>query len=170
MKKFFLLALATFGIVAFAQAQVKVGAHLGYGTKTEKLHFGVNGEYAINEKFAIAPDFSFYLPESNSLVSSTAMEFNANLNYYLMESGSLKVYGLGGLHYYRWSSETKAQDLGFGMKIPAISNSGGEFGVNLGAGVAVGFGENLECFGQIKYTIVSDFSQLVPQVGIRYKF
>lgn len=169
MKKFFLLALATFGIVAFAQAQVKVGAHLGYGTKAENLLLGVNAEFFINEKLAIAPDFSYYLPKKEAGVSSNWMEFNGNAHYYFYESGSLKVYGLGGVNYTRWSVETPSIEF-MGNKIGGGTVSDGKVGVNIGAGVGVGISDNLEAFGSLKYVIISDVATLVPHVGIRYKF
>jgi hypothetical protein len=150
-----------------ASAQMNVGVGLAYGTEVEKPAIVVNGQYFVNDKVAIAPGLIFYFPEKVKTTSggstytskSSFWEFNADVNYYFVES-TVRVYAIGGLNV----SSAKGSYKGPGID---VSSSNSEFGVNLGIGLDFKTAGKLTPFIQTKYTI-SDYDQLVLMGGVRF--
>lgn len=151
MKRLFavLIFALTLAATQHATAQ-KIGVFLGYGTEVEELGLGINGEFAINDKVAIAPSFIYWFPED----PISWWEFNANAMYYFTKSGSADFYGLAGINLF--SAKVEGGD----------SNS--EVGLNLGVGANFNIGKNWEPFTELKF-VLGDADQLGLFFGARFK-
>jgi outer membrane protein X len=137
------------GVAQQAAAQ-KIGVFLGYGTEVEELGLGVNGEFGINDKVAIAPSFIYWLPED----PVSWWEFNVNAMYYFTKSGSADFYGLAGINL-------------FSAKVEGFDGNS-EVGINLGAGANFNIGKNWEPFTELKF-VLGDADQLGLFFGARFK-
>ncbi|MDL5048770.1 outer membrane beta-barrel protein [Oscillatoria amoena NRMC-F 0135] len=128
----------------------KIGVFLGYGTEVEELGLGINGEFAINDKVAIAPSFIYWFPED----PISWWEFNANAMYYFTKSGSADFYGLAGINLFRLKAE------GF--------DGESEVGLNIGVGANFNIGKNWEPFTELKF-VLGDADQLGLFFGAKFK-
>ncbi len=148
-----LLGLLIFTVAVFvtqhANAQ-KLGVFLGYGTEVEELGIGVNGEFAINDKVAIAPSLIYWFPED----PVSWWEFNANAMYYFTKAGSADFYGLAGINL-------------FSAKVEGGDNNS-EVGLNIGVGANFNIGKNWEPFTELKF-VLGDADQLGLFFGARFK-
>ncbi|QOI97343.1 MAG: outer membrane beta-barrel protein [Flammeovirgaceae bacterium] len=151
MKRLFgvLFIIGLIGAAQDAAAQ-KIGVFLGYGTEVEELGLGVNGEFAINDKVAIAPSFIYWFPED----PVSWWEFNANAMYYFTKSGSADFYGLAGINL-------------FSAKVEGFDGNS-EVGINLGVGANFNIGKNWEPFTELKF-VLGDADQLGLFFGARFK-
>ena len=103
MKKITTLVFAMLLTAAFsttAVAQISVGGGLTYGTDIEEIGIQVGGTYVLNENMRLGADIIYWLTESGTGFSQTALEVNANFNYIFYNENDLIVYGLGtlGIH------------------------------------------------------------------------
>jgi outer membrane immunogenic protein len=160
MKK--LLLLAVFSLVCYASsfAQVRVGGMLGYGTEVEQWGLGVNAEFFLNEKMAIAPNLLFYFPEKRNGLKFSYWELNGNFHYYLLSEDAVSIYGLAGLNLI--TIKVKATD----DFLDDYDNSESELGLNLGLGVNFKVGGVLP-FGELKY-VAGDADQAVLLLGVKF--
>ncbi|MCK6616655.1 MAG: porin family protein [Cyclobacteriaceae bacterium] len=144
--------LVIVGLILTAQDTVaqKIGVFLGYGTEVEELGLGVNGEFGINDKVAIAPSFIYWLPED----PVSWWEFNVNAMYYFNKSGSADFYGLAGINL-------------FSAKVEGFDGNS-EVGINLGVGANFNIGKNWEPFTELKF-VLGDADQLGLFFGARFK-
>ncbi|MDO5608785.1 MAG: outer membrane beta-barrel protein [Capnocytophaga sp.] len=167
MKQFMLLGAI---IIAFGsmQAQTKAGIHFGYGTEIKKAGLGVNAEFGITDKIAIAPDFTYYLTEKTTYVKVSMWEINANGHYYFLDKDAFKVFGLGGVNYAQ-SSVKFDHPLGGMLGVSGTSASEGKIGLNLGGGATYDLSESIQAFSTLKYSLGST-DQLVLYAGARYIF
>ncbi len=166
MKKTILSIILITGIFYTVGAQVKAGIHFGYGTEIQKPAIGVNAEFGIIEKLALAPDFTYYFTDKLDYVTTNLWEINLNAHYYFLGQDAFKVFGLGGVNYAHASVKMDADIPFFGT---SSSASDSEIGFNLGGGASYAFIESLEAFSTIKYTI-SSTDQAVILLGARYIF
>ncbi len=155
MKKLFLLAIVILGFGVNAQAQAKLGVHLGYGAEIDQALVGINGEFHINKKLSIAPDLTLYFPKKYSGNKYSLWEVNANVHYYFLSilRNKMNFFGLGGLNY---SDYTKI-------------NYDGDAGLNFGGGVTYDIDKQFQLFSALKYTAIST-DQVALFTGIRYVF
>jgi hypothetical protein len=158
MKKIiFTFALAIVGSIAFSQ--IKAGAFLGYGSKTERVALGVNGEFFVAEKISIAPSFNFLYSKTfdffGTEVKTTLSEINADLHYYLLNSDAVGVYGLAGLNLLLSTA-----------KVGGESDSDTEVGANIGAGANFLNSGKISPFVEIKYE--TKFEQVLFGGGVRF--
>ncbi|MFS4417285.1 hypothetical protein [Maribacter sp. 2307ULW6-5] len=143
-------------------SQITAGAGLAFGTNVNTAGITVNGQYFINEKWAIAPDFIYYFPRSGGNgFNLNWYEINANGNYYFVDGGVTKFYGLAGLNL----SIVSIPSLGFA----GVGSSASNLGFNLGGGADFDISSSITPFAQLKYTL-SSFNQLVITAGVRYTF
>lgn len=163
MKKLLVIAVM---FVAFTQvqAQTKFGAQLDYSTSLfAGLGFGAHAEFFINDKMSIQPMFDYFLEKD----FYSAWTISGDFHYYFSESGSMKIYGLGGLGYYSYTeNRTTGLLSGFaalGIPVPSTSFSG--VGLNLGAGATFGDSSVLP-FAEAKF--MSGISGLVLTVGVKF--
>lgn len=165
MKKIFLTTIIVLGLGYVAQAQTKVGVHLGYGSEIEKAAIGANAEFGITDKISIAPDFTYYFTEKTEYVKMSVWEFNANGHYYFLDQDKFKVFGLAGLNYTHVKVTTDYPGIWGGN----YSGSDGEIGFNLGGGATYDLTDKIQAFSTLKYTAGST-DQLALFVGARYCF
>lgn len=125
-----LCLLSFFGFAANAQLQFGGGAVTSFNFNSFGLQ--AKGQYAFNETWRGAADFSYFFEESGL----TVWEFNPNAHYIFKDDGAgQKFYGLAGLNVARRSFNI---DLGaFGGNI-----GGGvtDIGLNVGAGANIPLG------------------------------
>lgn len=164
-KKIFLLVafVALFASASFGQ--FKYGGGLTLGTKIgvddtgdDKMGIGLNirGDYAFNDKFSIAPGFTYFFPSVPSGIDLTLWQLNADAHYTFANAGSAAIYGIGGLNY----SYEKVELQGWG------EDDDNEIGLDLGVGANFG-----KFFGEIKYdsSMANDLDgQIALTVGILF--
>ncbi len=155
MKKKIFLTLAFVALFASASfGQLKFGGGLSYGTEAENIGINIRGDYSINDKIAIVPGFTYFLPKDDV----TFWEFNADCHYSFNEM----FYGLGGLNYTHFKYEMPSGSL-FGVAFEGEDITDSAIGLNVGAGAKLGS----KFFGEAKY-VLSDYDQLVLTVGILF--
>lgn len=165
MKKLLIIAVMFIGFSQL-QAQTKFGAQVNYATSTiAGLGFGAHAEFFLNEKLSIQPAFDYYLAKDVTTLGFTTPGFsswaiNADAHYYFTESGSMKIYGIGGLSYVNLT--VGGGSIG-GFAIPSVSSS--TIGVNIGAGTTFGEGSTTP-FAELKYN--SPYAALVITAGVKF--
>lgn len=165
MRKIVLLVAFATGFGLFAQAQVKVGAHLGFSA-VKDFGVGVNGEYFLNEKISIAPDFAYFFTTSEPNVKRTSYEINLNGHYYFYEKDKFKSFGLLGLNHSRFSTSSKFES---DFITNTLDLSFSKTTLNLGIGITYQVADKIELFSSLKYTM-SVFSGGMISAGAKYQF
>jgi opacity protein-like surface antigen len=168
MKKSLLMImiLAVVGTTsAFSQWQFGGGLSLGTESSGDgELGFGINAraDYAINEQWSVAPNFTFWFPSVEG-ASVTMWQLNADAHYHFASNETMGFYGIGGLNYsyIKWEYDYDGAD----YDIPGFSMSGSvddnEIGLNLGVGA------NMDMFfGELKYDTA--FEQIAITVGVLF--
>lgn len=159
-----MLVVAILALVSSASfAQLKYGGGLSVGTKAaidesgEKIGLGINArvEYAFNEQWSIAPNFTYWFPSKIGSgeyeIKWSVWQLNADVHYTFAGDEALSFYGLGGLNL------TGAKSTVFGY-----SASVTEIGLNLGAGGKL----NERFFGELKYD--TKLEQIALTVGVLF--
>lgn len=178
MKKvvFLISVLCMVSIMGIAQeAKWGVGVNLGYGTDVSKAFLGARAHYDITEAFTVAASFNHYFKETVSEsvdvgeygtygVEGTIKmwELNADFHWNVWQNDILKLYPLAGLTYLHGKASTEVEGI-------TVSDSDGEFGVNLGVGCQFDFADNWAAGVEAKYQIV-DGGQFVPMASVMYRF
>ena len=164
MKKLFLVA--AFAMVsAFASAQFAVGVHTLYGTDVSNFGIGVRARYDLNEQFRLDGNFNYYF-KKNGL---EFWDINANLHYLFNITDEFTAYPLGGLGLGSIKATTELRDPFTGQVVYASSTSDTKLGFNVGGGVDYQIADDLYLNGEVKYQIISGYSQAVLSAGIVYK-
>lgn len=162
------MALACSG--AFAQQGEKAaGLNLSYGSKIKNLSIGVKGQYGITNDIRLEGAFDYFL-EKNGM---KMWDINANVHYLFPVTEQIKVYPLAGLSYSSWNTSTEVfsnNDDNYENSGSASSASTGKIGINLGVGGQYELNEKVTLNAELKYQLISDFSQVVFGVGVAYKF
>jgi opacity protein-like surface antigen len=134
-----------------AKAQIRVGGGLWYGTDINNIGISLNGEYELNEKWAVAPAFTYFLKKD--YVTWSTLGLNANYNITEIENvGSL--YGIGGLGFTFWGFDAKDTGLGEWAEYvgESLDTNTIEFGVNIGAGLDIGISDKVIVAPELMYT------------------
>jgi opacity protein-like surface antigen len=175
-----LLGSVTLGCVALgaatAEAQVRFGANLSWGSDTElglgaRLGFGL-GSVSNRSPVEGYATFDYYFPEGFNY-----WELSGNVLYRIPAQSSLKPYAGAGLFYgYGSVDDSYTPPLRLGAPAPGLSFSQarlGEFGTDSGFGfnlmgglrfAAVG---NVQPFAEVKLAIASG-TQLVLAGGVLF--
>ncbi len=160
-------------VTMFAQkGETAVGLNLGYGTEVKNVGIGAKFQYNVTDAIRLEPSFNYFLKKDGL----SMWDLNANVHYLFPISSKFKVYPLAGLTYTSWKSDGFEIDLGEwaeyieDFEIDSESTTTGKFGVNLGVGCDYSLTEKLNLNFELKYQIISDFSQLVFGMGVAYKF
>jgi len=160
--KTLLLTTAFFLILFCAQAQVKVGGGLAFGSEIETLGFDVRGNFDITDNIVIAPDITFFLNNTTSISGFDSKlkwwEININGNYVWNLNG-FSPYVLTGLNLAFIGVEVSSASFG------SFSDTSTEFGWNIGGGTKVPFNDKWEGFFELKYNI-SNADQLAVKGGV----
>ena len=162
MKKLLLLVCAAvMSLSASAQAGDKaIGAQLVFGSETNSFGLGVKGQYYFTDQLRGEASVDYFF--KNKGVSM--WDINANVHYLFNVANKVKVYPLAGIGYTNWSYKYEFPNL------PVVEGSDGRLAVNLGGGAEYELTKNLSVNAELKYQIISNYSQLVLGVGVAYKF
>lgn len=121
-----------------ANAQISAGAGVVFGSDINNVGFSINGKYAFNETWAVAPSFTFFLKKD--YVSWSVLDIDANYQITTIDKlGGL--YALGGLNLTFWKID-------FGDEFDDVwgggfNATGSDVGVNLGLGIDIPLSEQL---------------------------
>ncbi|WP_456098107.1 outer membrane protein [Prevotella histicola] len=162
MKKLLLLVCAAvMSLSASAQAGDKaLGAQLVFGSETNSIGLGVKGQYYFTDQLRGEASVDYFF--KNKGVSM--WDINANVHYLFNVANKVNVYPLAGIGYTNWSYKYEFPDL------PVVEGSDGRLAVNLGGGAEYELTKNLSVNAELKYQIISNYSQLVLGVGVACKF
>lgn len=131
-----------------ANAQISAGAGVVFGSDINNVGFSINGKYAFNETWAVAPSFTFFLKKD--YVSWSVLDIDANYQITTIDKlGGL--YALGGLNLTFWKID-------FGDEFDDVwgggfNATGSDVGVNLGLGIDIPLSEQLMLAPEVRYTL-----------------
>ena len=169
MKKLFMVAIILMVGISSAMAQKNViaaGVNVNYGTEIKNVGFGGKLQYGLTDAIRSEVAFNYYL-EKDGL---GLWDASVNVHYLFDLGDKFKVYPLVGLGYANckadWSIGYDYED----EDIESGSVSSGEIMVNLGAGAEYPLTNKLSLGLECKYQIINNFNQLVPTLGLTYKF
>jgi hypothetical protein len=159
MKKLLLILGISMVFTAASNAQIRVGGMLGYGSQISQWGLGLNGEFFINEKMAIAPSLLFYFPEKSGGYKYSYWELNGNFHYYFLSQEVVSLYGLAGLNM------TTARIRRNNDFINGVDRSNSQAGLNIGFGANFNLGTVIP-FAELKY-IAGNIDQAVLFLGVK---
>ncbi len=155
MKKIILAAAICLMAALGAQAKssnLAFGIGFNYGTKFDQAGIGAKLQAGITRNFRIEPEFIYFF--KNKGVET--FDINCNFHYVVRLAPKVDFYPLAGLSYSNWSDD--------------FDHSENRFGVNLGAGLEVRLASNVGFFLEERGQLVSDFSQSVTSLGLKFRF
>jgi outer membrane protein X len=167
MKKVFFVSLfmAVLSLSASAQTGEKaVGLNLGYGSEIKSPSIGVKFNYGITDQIRVSPSFNYFL-NKNGL---SGWEINADAHYLFNVAPKISVYPLAGLTFTGWSYGF--EDFEDEDEDESGSSTETRLGVNIGAGIGYQLTDNISIGLELKYSVISDFDQIVPMINFTYKF
>jgi outer membrane protein X len=165
MKKVFFVSLfiTVLSLSVFAQKGEKaVGLNFGYGSEIKSPAIGVKFNYGITDQIRVSPSFNYFL-EKNGL---SGWEINADAHYLFNVAPKISVYPLAGLTFTGWTFDWGGMFEG----AESSSNTETRLGVNIGAGIGYQLTDNISIGLELKYSVISDFDQIVPMINFTYKF
>lgn len=133
-----------------------LGVNVVYGTEISNVGFGVQYQLGITDALRLAPSFEYYLKKNGV----TFWDINANLHYVFNLSDKFEVYPLAGVGYAHTKTEYDEDG----------SVSAGDFAINVGGGAGYHLSDNLSLMVDLKYQIISGFSQFAPAIGLKFRF
>ena len=170
MKKLLLLVCAAvMSLSASAQAGDKaLGAQLVFGSETNNIGLGVKGQYYFTDQIRGEASVDYFF--KNKGVSM--WDINANVHYLFDVANKVKVYPLAGLGYTNWSytNDVIVIEENGNKRTTEFKGSNGRLAINLGGGAEYELTKDLSVNAELKYQIISNYSQLVLGVGVAYKF
>lgn len=196
MKKLMMVAIILMvGVgAAMAQKDVKVvGLNINYGTEISNLGIGAKFQYGLTDALRGEASFDYFLKKDGL----SMWDVNVNLHYLFDVAPKVKVYPLVGIGYANvkveasWGFEGGDDDSGdsdwnledyySNTRFDAsdyeneevggeTSASEGKIAINLGAGAEYELTDKISIGAELKYQIISNTSQLVPTIGVTYKF
>lgn len=170
MKKLLLLVCAAvMSLSASAQAGDKaLGAQLVFGSETNNIGLGVKGQYYFTDQLRGEASVDYFF--KNKGVSM--WDINANVHYLFDVANKVKVYPLAGLGYTNWSytNDVIVIEENGNKRTTEFKGSNGRLAINLGGGAEYELTKDLSVNAELKYQIISNYSQLVLGVGVAYKF
>jgi len=178
--KSIIITLILLSITTAANAQLKAGGKLSYGSEMESLGIGAKAIYKLNENFSLSGELNYFFGIttttanifmgqnfSSSEVVTGLVTLNTDLHYniYISNSNNLRFYGLGGLNFSFYGSEVTAQNSITGST--SADNNETFIGLNLGIGGGFSLTDKLDLISELKY-IISDLNQIVFSAGVVY--
>jgi len=167
MKKFVLILVLVASTSALFAQTVKgdksIVLEAGFQSDPMRFLIGAQGRYNIVNNVRIAPDMMFIFPKDRVL----GFDVNLNVHYVFNLSPSLKglsLYPLAGFSMMNWRYSGRTVH---NVKIP--SDSGTDFGFNLGAGGSYNLNNTSFLNLEMKYTF-SDVDCFTFTLGYGIKF
>lgn len=160
------------GLLATTQnvkGQAAFGGGLAYGTEIESPGINLNGTYLVTENIALAPSVIYYFPKSYYRDFKLKwLEVGLNGHYYFNTTGIVKPYALAGLNFSFITVPTYDFSSFFGGSGEVENKTTTKIGLNLGGGAEFEINSPIKPFGQLSYSIIGDFDQLVIIAGVRF--
>lgn len=154
------LALCVAGVSAQKGSQA-VGGHLMYGTDSKAFGIGAIYQYGLTDQLRLEGVLDYDLPKNHA----SALSLGANIHYLFPVAADVNIYPLAGLGYYHaMISDFEIM----GTKIEGDSK--GYLYFNIGAGAEFNVTDKLSIPLELKYFHVSSNGQLLPTVGLKFKF
>lgn len=151
------------------QGQAAVGGGLAFGTEIESVGINLNGTYLITENIAVAPSLIYWIPKSYFADFKLKwFEVDLNGHYYFDAGGNIKPYALAGLNFSFITVPTYYGVNWLGGTVETRNHTTTKVGLNLGGGVEFDIDAPIKPFGQLNYTIIDNFDQLVIMAGVRF--
>lgn len=173
MKKIILTSILI-GFVAVTNAQIKGGLH-GTFNSIKDFGIGANAEYMLSERWAIAPDFTYFFSNTTeekveSLLGTrtritgrpAALELNINGRYYFYDNdNTFKMSLLTGLNHTRYLGGGNVHEFTLaGLGLTTVSlGVGGHFRLN----------DALELFSDLRH-VFSLLGGTSLTIGIKHSF
>jgi hypothetical protein len=143
-----------------AQAQVRVGAGVAFGTDDSLgLALQGNGYYGLDSALRglrVGGAFSYYFADD----PLTYWAIDLNAQYRFSKPGPFGVYALAGFDIGHWSVD---------IDVPG-PDSETDLGLNFGMGIEYAIVPDVELYGELTYVLVADYDRLVVGLGGRYSF
>lgn len=155
INRFFLTLLILTGIQFAANAQLRVGAGLGYGTDAEDLGLQFRAVYTISGPWRAAADFVTYF---DGVEDVSLWEFNLNGHYAFINDEKKTIYALAGLNFFKYNYDATS----------GIADNS-DTGLNIGAGLEVPIASALEFYTEARFSLGGS-DQFFISAGVQYFF
>lgn len=143
-----------------AKAQFSLGGGVWYGTDIDNVGFSVNGKYEFNDKWAVAPTYSYFLKKE--IMNWSTLDIDANYQFTgVGDKGSL--YGIGGLNLTFWKLEYS------GNIITDLEIKSTAYCFNLGLGLHFDISDKFSIAPELKSTF-GDINYFRMGIIIMYGF
>lgn len=167
-----LILFCLLGLIATTQnanGQAAVGGGLAYGSEIESPGINLNGTYMVTENIALAPGIIYFFPkELYGDYKLKWLEVDLNGHYYFNTTGNIKPYALAGLNFSFITVPTFDLSNIFQGSGEMENETTTKIGLNLGGGVEFDIDSPIKPFGQLSYSIIESFDQLVIIAGVRF--
>lgn len=165
MKKLFLaLGLLVAGATtAFAQQKgdIELGAGLNFTGSGSWLGLQGKARYNITDQIRLAGGVAFYLPKSDGVgdykATSSFMSMSADVHYLFPIAPKFVLYPLAGLGFYHSK-----------ISIGSLSNSRGDFALNLGGGGSYQLTPNISVGAELKFALAGHSNSILG-VNVMFK-
>lgn len=148
---------------ALAQFEGTVGSglHAGYGAGINSLGGGAHIHYYYTNEVRFAPSFTYFIERKGTGMWMV----DADAHYILPVSVSASLYPLAGLHYSRWTFDSRVD--GETLQ-PARADN--RVGINMGLGAQHDISYRVRATYELKYQFIRDHSQIVFMAGFGFWF
>lgn len=148
------MIVAAFTTQEAKAVDIAVGAGFNYATCFDQLGIGAKVQVGITPNWRIEPEVVYYFQNRN--VSD--FQINCNAHYVFNITSKFSIYPFAGLSYSSWSYDYNDKT--------AVSR----FGANIGGGIEYRIINNIGLFAEERAQIISDFSQSMTSVGVKFHF
>ena len=179
MKRIFIILCVVF--VSFGASAQKgektVGANISYGSEWKNIGIGVKGQYNFTDNIRGEASFDYFLKKEGQ----SMWDINANIHYLFDVADKIKVYPLVGIGYVHFGGSSFDGDYNDDYDNYSLtrasdyddyddSSSNGEIAVNIGCGVQYALTDKININAELKYQIIDNSNQIVPSIGVAFKF
>lgn len=129
-----------------AQAQLRAGGGLAWGSQVEAFGINLSGEYAFAQVWSVEPNFTAFFSEGDDRL----LTLDLDAHYYFFESSKGQPYFTAGLNFSTYGNS------------PTTS-----LGLNLGIGYAF-YVDRWQPFADLK-AVLGGYDQALIRFGVRYQ-
>ena len=150
MKRILIIAMFLVGMASVNAQGFKAGIAGGYITELEGIGVSADLIYELNEKWGISNTTTFTVIEDNN-IRTKWLALDLNGRYKIVD----ELYAIAGVEMLSLAYKN-ASDFGILTGSGNIPPSSTEFGGNLGAGYKYNLIDNINIFGEVKYTFIDN--------------
>ena len=164
MKKYIVLFVMIAGFATASAQGFKAGFGAGYLTEFDTGAASADLLYEVTEKIGVGTTFGFGVSEFNDDVRNTIFFIDVNGRYKAYK----ELYLLAGVQYISNSFSEKGGNI-----LPmsgSLPESTSDIGANLGTGYVLNIIDNVNVFGEVKYTFIEDNGYLHARLGLLFSF